>query len=84
MSRVLTGTVVSAAADKTISVKIDRSRAHPLYRKQYKVSKKIAAHDEKNEAGKGDLVEITETKPISKSKSWKLVKVLEKHKALGE
>ncbi len=84
MSRTLVGQVVSDAADKTISVRIDRSKTHPLYHKQYKVSNKIAAHDEANEAGTGDIVEISETRPISKSKSWKLVKIVEKAKELGE
>lgn len=78
MPRTLYGTVVSDKQDKTIIVRVDRQKNHPLYRKQFTLSKRFAVHDEKNEASKGDKVEFTETRPVSKSKKWALVKVLEK------
>lgn len=78
MARTLTGTVVSDKALKTITVRVDHRRRHPLYSKSYIVSNKFAAHDEKNEANIGDKVEIVESRPISKSKSWRLVKVIER------
>ena len=77
MSRKLTGTVVSDVQDKTIVVAVNRSVTHPLYGKRYTVTKKYAAHDEKNEAHVGDQVEIVETRPISKRKSFKLGKIVE-------
>ena len=83
MARVVTGQVVSDKAAKTITVRVDRRVSHPIYKKQYTISNKFAAHDEKQEANVGDLVEITETRPISKSKTWNLVKVVEKAKVLG-
>ena len=69
--------VVSDAQDKTIVVEISRSVTHPIYGKRYKVTKKIAAHDEKNEAHIGDKVEIIETRPISKHKSFILSQIIE-------
>jgi len=80
----LIGRVVSDKADKTISVRIDRSRAHRLYHKQYTVSHKISVHDPENKARVGDKVEIEETRPVSKTKSWQLVKVLEKTEKVGD
>ena len=74
----LVGKVVSAKNDKTITVLVETYRKHPLYGKRVKYSKKYAAHDEKNEAKVGDTVKIRATKPISKSKKYELVKVLEK------
>ena len=82
MARTIIGQVVSASGDKTINLKIDTRKTHPLYRKQYTRSKKLAAHDEKNEAGVGDVVEVSETTPISKTKRFKLTKVLEKQQTL--
>ncbi len=71
------GTVVSATNDKTISVQVDTYRAHKLYGKRVKYSKKFAAHDEKNEAKVGDIVEIMSTRPFSKTKSFRLVSIKE-------
>ena len=70
------GVVVSAAMDKTIVVKNERRVRHPEYGKVIKRFKKFYAHDEKNEAKVGDTVLITETRPLSKLKRWRLVKVL--------
>ncbi len=71
------GTVVSTANDKTITVQVDTYRAHKLYGKRVKYSKKFAAHDEKNEAKVGDLVEIMSTKPYSKTKTFRLTQIKE-------
>jgi len=78
MAKTFTGTVSSAAADKTIVVTVNRSKTHPLYHKQFTVSKKFMAHDEKNEAQVGDRVLIAETKPFSKRKTFVLSRILEK------
>lgn len=78
MAKSFVGTVSSAAADKTIVVTVNTSKTHPLYRKQYTVSKKFMAHDEKNEAHEGDRVSIVETRPVSKRKRFALNKVIEK------
>lgn len=83
MARTLTGQVVSDKADKTITIRVDRRVSHPIYKKQYNISKKFTAHDEKSEAKIGDMVEISEIKPMSKTKTWTLVKVIEKAKVLG-
>lgn len=77
MAKKLVGTVTSDVQDKTIVVTITRRVTHPVYGKQYTVSKKFAVHDEKNEAHVGDKVEITETRPVSKRKSWKLDRIVE-------
>jgi len=74
------GTVVSNRADKTITVRIDVARRHPVYEKIIRSSNTLHAHDERNEASEGDLVRIVETRPISRSKRWRLVEVLEKAK----
>jgi small subunit ribosomal protein S17 len=75
--RVMTGTVVSAAADKTISVLVETYRKHPLYGKRVKQTKKFAAHDVSNEAKVGDVVKITETRPLSKTKRFRLLEIVE-------
>ena len=75
---VLTGRVVSNKMDKSITVLIERLVRHPLYGKQLRRSTKIKAHDENNVCQQGDLVRIKETRPISKTKSWTLVEVVEK------
>lgn len=77
MARKLVGAVTSDVQQKTITVAVVRSVTHPLYGKRYSVTKKYAAHDEKNEAHKGDRVEISETRPISRRKSWTLSKIVE-------
>ena len=78
MAKTLTGVVSSDSADKTITVTVTSRETHPLYKKQYTVNRKYAAHDEKNEAKKGDVVLIKETRPISKRKSFTLESVVEK------
>ena len=75
-----TGVVVSDKMDKTIVVAVKDSVQHPLYKKILKRTKKFKAHDENNEAGIGDRVEIMETRKISKDVNWRLVKILEKAK----
>ena len=74
----LIGKVVSCANDKTITVLVETYKTHPLYGKRVKYSKKYAAHDEKNEAKVGDTVRISMTRPLSKTKRYELVKVIEK------
>ena len=73
----ITGRVVSNKMDKSITVLVDRLVRHPLYGKQLRRSTKIKAHDENNVCQEGDVVRIKETRPISKTKSWKLVDVVE-------
>jgi small subunit ribosomal protein S17 len=72
----VTGVVVSDKMDKTITVEVDRLVKHPRYRKFVSRSSKYYAHDEKNDAGLGDTVEIAETRPLSKLKRWRLVRVV--------
>ena len=76
--RVLRGVVKSDKMDKTIVVEISEKRAHPLYGKQVITSRKFKAHDENNEAKVGDVVEIAETRKLSKDKHFRLVKIVEK------
>lgn len=78
MAKTLTGTVTSDVANKTITVTVTSRETHPIYGKQYTVSRKYAAHDEDNAAKKGDLVRIVETRPVSKRKAFKLEEILEK------
>ena len=78
MAKTLFGKVTSAKADKTITVTVTSRETHPLYGKQYTVTRKYTAHDELNEAGEGDKVVIRETRPISKTKSFILSEVVEK------
>jgi small subunit ribosomal protein S17 len=70
------GVVVSDAMDKTVVVQAERRIAHPVYGKIMRRSKKYVAHDEKNEAKKGDKVRIVETRPMSKTKRWRLVEIM--------
>lgn len=74
------GTVVSDKMDKTIVVAVKDSVQHPLYKKILKRTKKFKAHDENNEAGIGDRVEIMETRKLSKDVNWRMVKIIEKAK----
>lgn len=74
------GTVVSNAMDKTIVVAIENNVRHPLYKKIVKKTVKFKVHDEKNECNVGDVVEITETRHLSKDKYFRLVKIIEKAK----
>lgn len=76
--KVLRGTVVSDKMDKTITVQVSTQKSHPLYSKRVKYSKKFKAHDEMNEAKIGDVVEIMETRPLSATKRFRLIKVVEK------
>lgn len=77
-TRSIIGKVVSNKMDKTIVVLVERKVPHRLYKKFILRTTKIHAHDASNECGMGDLVKIVETRPISKTKAWKLVEVLEK------
>ena len=72
----LIGKVVSSSNNKTITVLVETSKKHPLYKKQVKYSKKYAAHDEENKAKVGDTVKIRMTRPLSKTKRYELVEVL--------
>ncbi|HEX4753386.1 MAG TPA: 30S ribosomal protein S17 [Solirubrobacterales bacterium] len=72
------GIVVSNKGDKSITVRIDIARRHPTYEKIVRRSRTLHAHDERNEAGEGDVVRIVETRPLSKTKRWRLVDVVEK------
>lgn len=74
------GLVVSNKMDKSISVVIERKVKHPKYGKFIKKSSKFMAHDEKNECNEGDTVKIMETRPLSKSKCWRLVEIIERAK----
>ncbi|MEF2783382.1 30S ribosomal protein S17 [Erysipelotrichaceae bacterium HCN-30851] len=76
--KVYRGTVVSDKMDKTITVIVETKKTHPLYGKRVKYSKKFKAHDENNEARMGDKVEIMETRPLSATKRFRLVKIIEK------
>ena len=77
-TRGLVGKVVSDANDKTVTVLVETYKNDSLYGKRVKYSKKYAAHDEKNEAKKGDIVRITETRPLSKTKHFRVVEIVEK------
>ena len=72
--RILSGKVVKKSGDKTVSVLVTRQTTHPIYKKIIRVSKKYLAHDSNNDITVGDAVKIQETKPISKNKSWEVIK----------
>ena len=74
------GVVVSNKMDKTVVVAVERKEKHPLYGKFVKKTTKFLAHDEKNECGEGDTVLIMETRPLSKTKNWRVEKIVEKAK----
>lgn len=78
--KVRIGIVVSAANDKSIVVRVDRRMKHPLYKKPVKSSSKLYVHDEKNDAGVGDRVRVMETRPLSRTKRWRLVEIMERAK----
>lgn len=78
--KVLTGRVISDAMDKTVVVEVRDATSHATYKKIVRRDKNLKAHDEGNEAGRGDLVRIMETRPLSKSKRWRVVEILEKAK----
>jgi small subunit ribosomal protein S17 len=77
-AKTIIGVVSSAKADKTIVVTVATKKTHPLYRKQYTISRKFMAHDEKNECQVGDKVAITETRPLSARKRYILDRIIEK------
>jgi small subunit ribosomal protein S17 len=77
-NRTLTGRVVSDAMDKTITVLVERRVKHPLYGKFIRRSTKIHAHDEANQCNSGDWVTVEQCRPLSKTKAWRLVEVIEK------
>lgn len=77
-AKVRQGIVVSNKGDKSITVRIDFARRHPTYEKIVRRSRTLHAHDERNEAGEGDVVRVVETRPLSKTKRWRLVDVVEK------
>ena len=77
-TRTQTGLVVSSKRDKTITVKVERKVKHPLYKKILRRSSKLQAHDQDNACNEGDLVTIKECRPLSKTKSWELLKVEKK------
>ncbi|MEZ5744495.1 MAG: 30S ribosomal protein S17 [Sphingomonadaceae bacterium] len=79
--RVLTGTIVSDKTDKTVTVLVERKVKHPLYGKIIRRSKRYAAHDENNEHRIGERVRIEETKPISKTKTWRVIETVHAGKA---
>ena len=78
MDKIKSGKVTTVKSSKTITVSVSRRKKHPLYDKPYLVTKKFHVHDEKNQAQIGDLVEIVESRPKSKTKRWALKAVLEK------
>ena len=78
--KVRLGTVISDKMNQTIIVQVGTSKAHRLYRKTVRQRTRFKVHDEKNECGIGDLVRITETRPISKEKRWRLLEIVEKAK----
>lgn len=84
MARRMTGTVISDIQDKTIVIKTEVRKTHPIYRKQYSVSKKYQVHDEMNEAQIGDVVSVIETRPISRHKTFKLDAIVERKEGAAE
>jgi len=80
VKRTKTGRVTSNKADKTVTVMLERQVKHPLYGKYIKRSTKVHAHDEENSCGEGDLVTISECRPLSKTKSWRVMEILERAK----
>lgn len=78
--KVRTGVVVSLSGDKTITVQITYRKRHSRYSKMMTVNKKLHVHDEKNEAGLGDTVRVMETRPLSKTKRWRLAEIVERAK----
>lgn len=78
--KMISGRVVSDKMDKTVVVAVETFKTHPIYKKRYKNTKKFKVHDENNEAGIGDWVRAMETRPLSKDKRFRLVKIVEKAK----
>ena len=84
MPKVLTGIVTSDSRDKTITVTVTSRETHPIYKKQYTVNRKYQAHDPKNEANVGDKVQISEIRPVSKTKAFQLANIEERAKGTVE
>ena len=80
--RTMTGRVVSDKANKTVTVKVERRVAHPMYGKVITRTKKYHAHDETNECKEGDLVTIEECRPLSRTKTWRVTRLVERSKAI--
>ena len=78
--REFVGVVTSDKGDKSITVRIDKQKLHPRYKKVMRLSKKLHAHDERNDANTGDKVRVVACRPMSKTKTWRLVEVLERAK----
>jgi small subunit ribosomal protein S17 len=78
--KVRTGVVVSDRMDKTVLVQVEGRKRHPLYGKSVRLTSKLAAHDESNEASVGDKVRVMETRPLSRTKRWRVVEIVEKAK----
>lgn len=78
--KVRTGEVISLSGDKSITVQITYRKHHPKYGKMMTINKKLHVHDEKNECGLGDKVRVMETRPLSKTKHWRLVEIVERAK----
>jgi small subunit ribosomal protein S17 len=78
--REFVGVVTSDKGDKSITVRIDKQKTHPRYKKVMRLSKKLHAHDERNDANVGDKVRVVACRPMSKTKTWRLVEVLERAK----
>ena len=78
MKKILQGRIISDRMQKTVRVQMERRFLHPIYKKTVRRSKDFFAHDEKGEAKTGDLVEIVETRPLSRLKRWRLIRILEK------
>ncbi len=84
IKKTLVGVVVSDKMDKTVTVELEDRKRHPKYGKFVKSYSRIKAHDEKNEAGMGDLVKVISCRPVSKEKCWRVIKILEKAKRSDE
>ncbi|PHS33107.1 MAG: 30S ribosomal protein S17 [Methylophaga sp.] len=78
--RLVTGRVTSDKMDKSITIMVERKVAHPIYKKYVKRSTKLHVHDEENVCNVGDMVTVTSTRPLSKTKCWKLVEIIDKAK----
>jgi len=76
--RVLTGTVISSTMDKTVVVEVVSIKAHPVYKKRYRTTKKYYVHDEENQCNEGDKISISETRPLSKTKRWRVLDIVER------
>ncbi|NOQ22132.1 MAG: 30S ribosomal protein S17 [Candidatus Aegiribacteria sp.] len=76
--RILTGTVISNTMEKTVVVEVVSLKAHPVYKKRYRTTKKYYVHDEENQCNPGDKISISETRPLSKTKRWRVLDIVER------